>query len=332
MLTNSEKLIDICIPVLNDLEIRNTLDSILSCGLSEISTICISDNMSENPIEQVVSKFSDKLDIRYFRTGKRLSFEKNFIQSGLIGSSKFITFCGAGDVLIGRDLQKEIQLLNDDESVALLGSHQLISAGKKIVQIKQRYDPEVSVRQISKDEYVDWVFNGPLSGIGSWIIRRTEFQNSATSSEMLIDGTSFPQMILGLYLSEEQKVVQTSRQWYVGTYELDKSRMKNRIYQDVEWLSKICEATPATIDKQQIDLTVSRTIRANIVGFKAFGGREILRSAMSMNNGKEKESRFFLIILKMVEFAPKSICFAAVYFKRQLLIRRSKTVYAVSKE
>ena len=54
MLTNSEKLIDICIPVLNDLEIRNTLDSILSCGLSEISTICISDNMSENPIEQVV--------------------------------------------------------------------------------------------------------------------------------------------------------------------------------------------------------------------------------------------------------------------------------------
>lgn len=332
MLTSSEKLIDICIPVLNDLEIRKTLDSILSCGLSEISTICISDNVSENPIEQVVSEFRDKLDIHYLRTGKRLSFENNFIQSGLIGSAKFITFCGAGDILIGQDLQSDISRLNDDESVALLGSTQLISAGKKIVQIRQRYDPEDSVRKISRFEYVDWVFNGPLSGIGSWVIRRSEFHNCVARLETLIDGTAFPQMVLGLNLSEDQEVVQTSGLWYVGTFELDKSRMKNRIYQDVRWLSKMVKATPAAIDKKVIEMMISRTIRANIVGFKAFGGRKILRSAMSIDKEREKQSWLFVLILRLVEFTPKSICLAAVFVKRRLLIRKSKTVSIPTKE
>ena len=255
----------------------------------------------------------------------------NFIQSGIIVSAKFLTFCGAGDVLIGQDLQSEIKLLDDDETIALLGSKQLSLAGRKIVEIKQRYDPEANLRQISRDEHVDWVFNGPLSGIGSWVIRRTEFQSSATRSEMLIDGTAFPRMILGLYLSEDQNVVQTSRQWYVGTYEMDKSRMNNKIYQDVEWLSKIAKATPATVNKLQIELALSRTIKSNIVGFKAFGGRKVLRAAVSMNRGIEKESCFFLIILKAIEFAPKSICHIAVYLKRQLLIRSAKTVCNVSK-
>jgi hypothetical protein len=332
MLTNSEKLIDICIPVLNDLEIRNTLDSILSCGLSEISTICISDNVSENPIEQVVSEFSDKLDIRYSRTKKRLSYEMNFVQSGLIGSAKFLTFCGAGDILIGQDLQSDISLLNDDESVALLGSTQLVLAGERIVQIEQRYDTESIVSRISRDEHVDWVFNGPLSGIGSWVIRRTEFQKSLTGSEMLIDGTAFPHMVLGLHLSEDQKVVQTSRQWYVGTYELDKSRMKNSIYQDVEWISKMAKSTPATIDQQQIDFALSRMINYNIVGFKAFGGKKVLRAAMLMKRSIEKESLFFPYFLRVVDLAPKSICFVAVYLKRKLLIRSSKTVCKISKK
>jgi hypothetical protein len=327
--SNWGKKLDICIPVLNDLDIAKTLDSIIKCDLSGYVRICISDNASEKPISEVVSKFSDKLEILYSRSSKRLSFEHNFVRSGEIGKSDYLTCCGAGDLFLGNDLMSDVEILEKDRKVALLGSAQLIRRNQNAVQVRQKYDSELDVRLLKKDEFVDWVFNGPLSGIGSWIVRRVDFERSVLQTKSIIDGSAFPQIVMALNLAEERRVIQSSGKWYVGTYELDRSRMRNKIYQDVEWILRIKSAIPQNIDQQLVKSKLSTILIANLIGFKAFGGRKILKDSILIErqlNGISYSSWSRFAIVKII---PKTICLAAVYLKRKCVLRIAKTIKSI---
>ena len=224
------KSLDICIPVLNDLNLDDSLRSIINQGLADSVVVCISDNASENDLETIVSKYSSQLEIIYSKSEIRLSVELNLLRSSRLGTCEFVTFCGAGDEFMGQSLLYDVKILEQKNEIAMLGSAQLIKNKSSIRRVKFEFDPLADFDIINESKVFDWIFNGPLSGIGGWVVRRNDLNLAIAVVGNKIDCTKFPQIILALFSPNRGKVIQTASTWYVATYEMERSRMRNSIY------------------------------------------------------------------------------------------------------
>jgi len=320
------KSVDVCIPVLNDLEIAYSLQSIIDSGFADSVVVCISDNASENDLESIVKNYASQLEIVYSKSEIRISFEMNLLRSAQLGTSEFITFCGAGDEYMGHGLMDDVRILEENNEFSLSGSAQLIKNLGVVRRIAYGFDPLADFDVINEAVLLDWIFNGPLSGIGGWVVRRFDLSQAVNLVGTKIEGTKFPQIIFALFLPRSGKVIQTNSTWYISTYEMKRSRMRNSIYENVDWIELMMGISTELPNFDRIRSYLHKLVTANFVGFKAFGNQETLRRSkcLATNYGGLKGvSKLIYCVTKLV---PSSICLALVFVKRKLLFLMSSKV------
>jgi hypothetical protein len=157
-------------------------------------------------------------------------------------------------------------------------------------------------------------------------VRRSDLNQAIAVVGNKIDGTKFPQIIFALFLPNRGKVIQTASTWYVATYEMDRSRMRNSIYEKVDWIELMMEISIEHLHVESIRAHLHKWITSNFIGFKAFGNQSTLLHSKSLAmkyGGLQSVSKFAYTFAKIL---PSPICLVLVFIKRKLLFLISTKV------
>jgi glycosyltransferase involved in cell wall biosynthesis len=313
--------IDIAIPVLNDTNIRDTLHSLANQFPTDGLTVLISDNSSDSDIGSIVSEFRNQLNIRYFRQKRRVSFEANLIAALKLGSGDVVTCCGAGDDLNLEHLVRASSLLAADRSLDMVGGCLSINNSGTVYrntfldfQLGCARDGHLNRSDLSK-----WIILGPLSSIGSWIIRRAALEESLHYNPIDVEGTKFPQIAIVLGIRRDLCILQTPYSFFEITEEIDPSRQKNAIYAETSWIGRLLALVEVEQNERQREVKeiLGRVLRVNLISFKAFGGRKSLDSVCLQLQALDPR-RSTQLRCKLVSLLPTKWCFLAVRVYRKV--------------
>ena len=111
-------LLSICIPNYNRKKcLKNCLNSILiSKKISKILfEVCISDNCSEESIEDVILEYSKNLNIKFKKNSENFGLGRNIIESVSMASGKFVWILGNDDLILANTLS-ELEMLLEKNS------------------------------------------------------------------------------------------------------------------------------------------------------------------------------------------------------------------------
>lgn len=335
------KKVEVIIPVFNDLSISDTLEHLANQSNSRDLSVTVVDNCSSNDILHVITNFVGRLSIRYIRHEQFVSFEENFVRAASEAVGEFVTFCGAGDLIDVRELILTVNQLPLDFADGLIGGRfALTRAGRYRIQ---DFMPEVVVPGfIPQDQILSWCLNGPLSGLGGWIISRRALVKHLAAL-ISPSNTRFPQVLLGLSVGTTSQVIQTPNCWYLQTSELDPARQKNAIYRDVAWIERFTNhaARICPNDTDLIHRLVGQSTGRNLLSFHAFAGRGILFKAARVSGELRGPPWLVLYLLIAAAISVFPRCFgmlliSAIRTQRtgqlnrdavfQLLLRRRTTI------
>ena len=102
-------LLSICIPNYNRKNcLKNCLNSILiSKKISKLSfEVCISDNCSDENIEDIILEYSKNLNIKFKKNSENLGLGRNIIESVAMASGKFVWILGNDDLILSNSLSE----------------------------------------------------------------------------------------------------------------------------------------------------------------------------------------------------------------------------------
>lgn len=312
------KATEIVIPVFNDPSICDTLTHLVNQHESQSVLVTIVDNSSSPDIRHMVTQFTTQLRLRYVRYETHVTFEESFIRAARVATGDYITFCGAGDLIDLQHLLATIALLPQGFTNGLIGGRfALMRAGRYRVQNLMPYISESA--SVSPLEFVSWCLNGPLSGLGGWIITRQALLQHLPSLSSP-QNTRFPQVLLGLSVGTSCEVVQSPRCWYFQTSELDPNRQKNTIYRNVEWIERFTTQAVSLRpnDSDLIHRTIGQSIGRNLLSFHTFGGRRVLFKASRIGGSFQGGMFFFLYatLAVVIGLIPRPICLFLVSVAR----------------
>ncbi len=107
-------LLSICIPNYNRKNcLKNCLNSILiSKKISKLSfEVCISDNCSDENIEDIILEYSKNLNIKFKKNSENFGLGRNIIESVAMASGKFVWILGNDDLILSNSLSELERLL-----------------------------------------------------------------------------------------------------------------------------------------------------------------------------------------------------------------------------
>lgn len=115
-------LISVCIPTYNGAKtLRETLDSILS-GLDESKIeIVISDDCSTDNTFEIARSYADKHpNIVAFQGKVNSGMDRNFTNSALYATGKYVWFCGQDDIFRPGAIEKALKIIEDHPDIDMI--------------------------------------------------------------------------------------------------------------------------------------------------------------------------------------------------------------------
>jgi glycosyltransferase involved in cell wall biosynthesis len=112
--------LSICIPTYNRKKnLNNCLNSILiSKKNSNIKfEVCVSDNCSEENIEDVILEYSKNLNIKFKKNSENFGLGRNIIESVSMASGKFVWILGNDDLILSNTLSELEMLLEKNNNL-----------------------------------------------------------------------------------------------------------------------------------------------------------------------------------------------------------------------
>ena len=115
--------LSICIPTYNrGKSLVNCLNS-LNLQTDKEFEVCISDNCSDENIQNLIQPFKNRLKIKFSKNNKNLGAAMNFLKVASMAQNEFIWFLGDDDLLIPsaiHDLKNIIKNNNDCDFFGLI--------------------------------------------------------------------------------------------------------------------------------------------------------------------------------------------------------------------
>ena len=111
-----KKLLSICIPTFNRVRcLRNCLESIYrSKKNSRLNfDVCISDNNSEENVDEIINEYKNKIDIKFNKNSKNLGLGVNILKTVEMSDSEFAWLIGNDDMLLSNTLSRMDYLFNN---------------------------------------------------------------------------------------------------------------------------------------------------------------------------------------------------------------------------
>lgn len=290
--------IEVIVPVLNDTSVIETLNHFCAQSISMSMLITVVDNCSSPEISKLLIPFQNRSQVRCIRHEVLVPFEESFVRAARSASARFITFCGAGDLIDANQLETAVATLPETFDGGLIGGRFALTQGEGYRV--QNLFPNVSAPEfIEPRAMVNWCLNGPLSGLGGWVVSRHALLQHIDKLGC-VSNTCFPQILLGLSISQSFPVIQTPYCWYIQSSELDPLRQKNLIYRNVSWIQRFEDQAIAMRPDEaaQIRSQIGRSIGRNLLSFHVFGGGRILLSATrtaSSQRGTVSKLRYFVL-------------------------------------
>ena len=107
--------ISLCIPTYNRPQsLKNCLNS-LSLQTNLNFEVCISDNFSDENIENIIKPFKSKLKIKFSKNNENLGAALNFMKVASMAENNFIWFLGDDDLLVPDAIEKLVKLIEENE-------------------------------------------------------------------------------------------------------------------------------------------------------------------------------------------------------------------------
>ena len=133
-------LLSICIPTFNRPEhLINCLNSIFISSQNVRNfdfEVCVSDNGSEFNIQQIVTKYEKKLNLKFRRNKTNLGFAINAIQTVSMAKGKFAWIIGNDDLLLPYTLEEIKNLINNNHQVEYFFVNSYFLNSKKLKILK----------------------------------------------------------------------------------------------------------------------------------------------------------------------------------------------------
>ena len=142
------KLLSIVIPTYNRASFLDQSLNILAPQIVKYKNqieFAISDNASTDNTEEVVRKYSEAIDIIYFRNKNNIGFERNFEKLLDNTSSKYVYLMGDDDIVAPDFLDNVISILESVDDLGLVHWNRLSGNGecKNNVIVDKDYDEQV---------------------------------------------------------------------------------------------------------------------------------------------------------------------------------------------
>jgi glycosyltransferase involved in cell wall biosynthesis len=110
--------LSICIPTYNrSKSLTNCLQSIVLCQMHNAIQVCISDNASDDKTKEIVSKYKNKLNIKYHRFDTNMGRVKNYLNVINMADGIFTWLIGDDDLLVPDSIGKMLELLKENPTV-----------------------------------------------------------------------------------------------------------------------------------------------------------------------------------------------------------------------
>ncbi len=178
----TEKLLSICIPTYN----RAThLEKILDNLMGEIRNvrdeveICVSDNASTDPTEDVLKRASEKIPLRYQKNEKNLGYDLNAINVTMMARGKFIWYTGDDDIFLEGSVERLVEDIkqNDGKNIGVIFINAL--AGNRGI-VNFNFD-KFRLFKVAED-----ALPATHSGFAGCVCLRTELAKEIIGNQILI--------------------------------------------------------------------------------------------------------------------------------------------------
>ena len=136
-------LLSICIPNYNRKKhLNNCLNSILiSQKKSRIKfEVCISDNCSEDNIEEIVSNYKKFLAIKFKKNKKNFGLGRNIVESVSMASGEYVWILGNDDLVLPKTLEKLDKLFHKFNDVDFFFINSFNLKSSEILKFPQPFD------------------------------------------------------------------------------------------------------------------------------------------------------------------------------------------------
>ena len=182
-------IVSICIPVYNcERFISSTIDSILSQTYNNYELIIVDNCSTDNTVKEILKYNSNK--IKYYINDKNHGIEYNWNKAISLANGEYVKLMPADDILGIDCLEKQVNALNSNSDVVLVGCNRDIinSNGKRILKPHKNY----TNKKLSLDDLINLsILSGsnPIGEPGSILLR-----TSLLKKEKNFDN-SFPYVI-----------------------------------------------------------------------------------------------------------------------------------------
>jgi glycosyltransferase involved in cell wall biosynthesis len=164
-------LVSICIPVYNcEKFISSTIDSILSQTYENYELIIVDNCSTDNTVKEILRYNETK--IKYYNNDKNYGIEYNWNKAISLAKGEYVKLMPADDILGINCLEKQVDVLNSNKDVVLVGCNRDIinSNGKRILKPKKNY----TNRKLTLDDLINLSIksgSNPIGEPGSVLIR-----------------------------------------------------------------------------------------------------------------------------------------------------------------
>ena len=305
------KMLDICIPIRGDSDrVGVTLEYLVREEILDKVHLCVSENQLDSGFLSAAQELGIPPEsFTLSRSTDQLSFPENLARSGCLGSSPFLTFCGAGDLVKSAVI----------DLVGLLREHPETSVATGNFNLYHPHEREVfsasKQRQLRPDRGEDclenienrtlWLFASSLSSIGGWVMRRPYFEQTLEETSPMWERSRFPMRIWTLPSLTEGRVLNYAGNTFSSRLELDSSRQTNAIYLDTRWCREVSQAATHIAPTIAGDIHEQETgqIEGNIVSFLAFGSKSTAQEAISLLTSRRRRL-FWLLVIQALGWQP----------------------------
>ena len=144
--------ISIIIPVYNVNKKRfvKTLDSLVEQEYKDFE-VCISDGGAESFVEDIIKEYNDKLDIKYYKSNKKLGISDNTNAALKLASGSYISFLDHDDLLM-EDTLLEVSKKIDEEYDVIYTDEEIVDEDDKV--LNKFFKPDYSIDLLQCQNYI----------------------------------------------------------------------------------------------------------------------------------------------------------------------------------
>lgn len=298
------KLLDICIPIRGDSDrVGVTLEHLIQEEILEVAHLCISENQLDSGFGSAAQELGIPPEaFTLSRSTDELSFPENLARSGHLGSSPFLTFCGAGDLVRSSVIDLVLLMEKHPQTCIATGEFDLYTDRRR--EMLSAAKPR-QLQSDRGDEYMEdvanqthWLFASSLASIGGWVMRRPYFELALLQTSPMWEESRFPMRIWALPSLQDGRVINYTQKIYSSRLELDSSRQTNSMYEDTRWCTEVSQAAADIVPLIADDIHNIETnqIDGNILSFLSFGSKPVAQRAISLLDDRSRRLFWTLVI------------------------------------